>query len=74
MKAPLHGARTVVKTGFDRSTIDTSAPAGRMSARQRRNARRFFVTAEFETAAWKAYVIKDNTSGLVPGESEWLVS
>jgi hypothetical protein len=45
-----------------------------MSPRQRRIARRFFVAAAFETAAWKAYVIKDNTSGLVPGESEWLVS
>jgi hypothetical protein len=45
-----------------------------MSLRQRRNARRFYVTAVFETGAWKAYVIKDNTSGLVPGESEWLVS
>jgi hypothetical protein len=45
-----------------------------MSLRQRRNARRFYVTAAFETAAWKADVTKDNASGLVPGESEWLVS
>jgi hypothetical protein len=45
-----------------------------MAHRQRRNARQFYVADVIEIPAWTAGVTKENTSGIDPGESEWLAS